>query len=204
MWIYIVLAVLLLLLCLLFLKVNVRVLITNAQTKLFIEILWFKIDVMEKIKKASSKKEKNKEDEEKESGKEKKDVKESFQKFSGLLSDVLERAKKVLKGFTKKLDVQQFALNISFAASDAAVTGILYGAFCAGVYPLLGKIDDWFSVREKEVVIRPCFDKEAFFEGRFESLAGMKVHSMLGISLRALWHFVMKDKFKKKQMKKAV
>ncbi len=197
------LLLLFLFLCILLLKVDIWFLIERDNRKLYIKVLWFKTELLGKLKNAkkepSPQKAKKKEKKNEEPAGEERNLTD----FMFLIDEYLQKAKKVTKGFTKKLKITKVSIDIRYSMGDAAKTGITNGIMHAGVYALLGRIDGAFHVKEKHIVINPDFGAEkSYFEGRFETITGMRVISGMIISIRALWHFLLKDMLFHKHKKK--
>lgn len=77
--------------------------------------------------------------------------------FLGIIGEIFGKLVWVIK----KIKFRKFRLNLVVASDDAATTAINYGAFCAGIYPLLSFLSSNTNLTLKEVNISADYNKTA-------------------------------------------
>jgi len=188
-FLYILLAIVLVLVGLLSIKLKVVMLYTD---EFRCEVRWMFIKYVlypskpkkEKIK--EEKEDKPKKEEKKEEPKEKKEnILKKFYDNQGvigiidLVSDLLSALGGLSKRLTKAIVFDKFNLSIAIASDDSAKTALQYGRICAVLYPTLGEIFSLVKVKKHKIDVNADFIGEKS-RGAFDFVIGI-------IPLFALW-----------------
>ncbi len=183
-WLYILLAVLILIFLILLLPIGIKASgAENLKLVLCIGFLKFRLypqkPKKKKQKKSTKPAQKPKAEEKEES--------RNILKEKGL-EWIVETVKKVanlavgvLKDFFKRIIVKEFMLSIRVATGNAADTAVKYGYCCSAVYPAVGLITGTVKCESYGVDITPDFDENA------ES----KIDFLLNIKIRLIWLVVL-------------
>lgn len=132
-FLWILLAVVLLLVFILFVNVNL-IIEHKEEFRFFVRVLFVKINLEQFKKKKSTDmtvEKKNKEPIPQTEEKSKKKNKKSVFEFLSFVADII---KSILKNFAKYAKIKLCYANISVASDDAAKTAMLYGIVCQGLY----------------------------------------------------------------------
>ena len=199
---YIAWGIVLFIIFLLFLKISIWIILENENISLRVKVLCFCIDLTkfllsdeEKTPKSKKTPKKKKEKQEK---KEESSVRKSLADWMFLLDEYVEKVKKVLRNFTKKIKIDRLSITVAFSTGDAAKTAIAGGMANAFLYPLIGRMDAAFIIKERQITVSPDFSEKTYFQGRFEAIVGMRSISGLVIAMKALFYLFIQDKLIKK------
>lgn len=129
------------------------------EKEIAVKFLGFKI-ILFPIQKGKSKKQNKKQKQGKPKSQETQDIgekKPSFLKDFETIKQLLGKATRGMLTVLKSLKITNVLLEMSVGASNPALTGILYGQLCAGVYSAKAFMDSLFHIEYKKIVTQPDF-----------------------------------------------
>lgn len=189
-WLYIVLAILLVIFLLMLVPVGIRASYTDSfRCVLTVGFIKFTVYPQKAHKKKKPSPTKTEKKQTKEPVKKKNLIKE---KGISWLFDVIKKVANLavgaLKDFFKHIIVKKLMLSITVAGDDAADTAVKYGGCCSAVYPAFGIVVSSVKCKSCGVDISPDFDEKASSSANLE----------LEASIRAMWlaYLVIKHGYK--------
>lgn len=156
---YILAAVLLLIVFLLFCRVHIY---ASYQGKRFISGVRYLFIRYEYNPDKPKKGKKGEEEPEEDKGKEKPAQKQglTLAKFREMFDEFSALIRKLGDSLLKRMRVDSLKLDASVYEEDAAQTAIEYGLLCSAVYPLVAYLNGKFLVKKQEISIQPVFSSQ--------------------------------------------
>lgn len=177
-WIYILIAILLLLSALMFVPIGIKARYTDS-FKCVLTVGFLKFSLYPKKPKIKEKSLANKASEDKKNPKPKKNI--IKEKGISWLLDVIKKtanlAAGALKDFFRHIIVKDLLLSVKIAGDDAADTAVKYGGCCSVVYPAFGLLLGIVKYKNCGVDITPDFNENA----------KTGVYFKLNARIRAVW-----------------
>lgn len=179
-----------------------------------VSYLFFKLDLTgplkkkEKLPKEPEKPKKEKEGKQKEP-EDKLQPQEILKLILNSLSNLYDCVRSIFLSLRKHLIFDVFRLSTDFSTGDAANTALCFGAMNALVYNFFAVFYYNFIIKEKNIVITPCFTDEPFFKAEFQTRIHIRVFWIFGLVLPIIKNAVgvlinfMRVKADKKQGKKS-
>lgn len=189
---YIILAVLLLLTLLMFVKLWVYFEYTDT-AKLVLKVLFLKITLVPHTDKPKKKKRKKPEKKEtaKKKGKKPSALKKLTDKkgMSGLLEMLTDMSKLVsttLKGLFSNVNITKFDVDVTIVGEDASDTALKYGKICGVFYSAVSIICSVTKCKGYNLNLTPDFDDEAQTKINCDIVAYIRVFYVVKYALKAL------------------
>lgn len=201
-YILIILALLLTLLCLI--KLEFSALYTDKLTlKLKVLFLEFTLVPFEKKPKKKKKRKKKipKKKKDTDDNKNKKEKKPSYLKklsdkrgvegLISMLSEIVKLVGTTLKGVFANIVIEDFDLSLTVVGEDAADTALKYGKLCGVVYSAVSVICGTAKCEEYSVNVTPDFDDEAKMKVYADTKFYIRIYFVLKYGLKALFKLLM-------------